>query len=440
MSRSSIVGLLAALAALCAPAAAQADNIAYVKDANVWIANPDGSGAYQVTTDGTATDPYRSPSQADDGTLVASHGSEIVRMRQNGSVVNRFDPAGSVDSAGVPIDGVPQDVAISPDGSKVAFTFYTYNCPVGVSCQARQVTRYAAADGSNPGYGRLFLANPSWVSNDRVLVFGGFGHQVNVDRADEGTDDDVHWFDDQDVFSPSTDLGDGELSRAGDRLALVRGYGADAQLVFYAVHGDVAAGGTPPLPDPACWTGNAEGLAGPSWSPDGRAVAFQQPEGVEVMPLPSVVPGGCPGASSSTLVLPGASEPDWGPAPVNPGPREAAPPAGSGSGDAHGGGSLRATAARKLKLSQAVRKGIVVTVNAPAAGRLDVVARLGRKTVAKRLKITSPGAVTIRIPVSARLARQLARRAKTRVAIQATLHPAGGAAPIASSLSVTLLR
>src|SRR5687767_8651781 len=67
---------LAVLAAACvvtaigAPAA-MADSLTFIKDHNVWLANPDGSGQHQVTLDGTASAPYESPSQADDGTIVA---------------------------------------------------------------------------------------------------------------------------------------------------------------------------------------------------------------------------------------------------------------------------------------------------------------------------------------------------------------------------------
>ena len=59
--------LLAAIAiALVPAAAASADSIVFVKDANVWVASPDGSGQRQLTKDGTPDHPYRSPSQADD--------------------------------------------------------------------------------------------------------------------------------------------------------------------------------------------------------------------------------------------------------------------------------------------------------------------------------------------------------------------------------------
>src|SRR5262245_9596371 len=90
--RALIAGVCAAAALALSPAVAAADSIVYVKDADVWLANPDGSGTYQVTTDGTADHPYRSPSQADDGTIAVSFGDEILRMRQNGDVINRLDP------------------------------------------------------------------------------------------------------------------------------------------------------------------------------------------------------------------------------------------------------------------------------------------------------------------------------------------------------------
>jgi hypothetical protein len=51
LAAASIVAL-APVAALAA-----ADSIVYVKDANVWLANADGSSPYQVTLDGTAANP-----------------------------------------------------------------------------------------------------------------------------------------------------------------------------------------------------------------------------------------------------------------------------------------------------------------------------------------------------------------------------------------------
>jgi hypothetical protein len=64
--------------ALAAPAAA--DSIVYTKDTNVWVARPDGTQARPVTSDGG----YRSPSQADDGTILAVRGDKLYKLDRQG--------------------------------------------------------------------------------------------------------------------------------------------------------------------------------------------------------------------------------------------------------------------------------------------------------------------------------------------------------------------
>jgi hypothetical protein len=310
--RPVIAALAVSAAALAGAATAQADSIAYIADHDVWVAEPDGSNRHRVTNDGTADWPYRSPSQADDGTIAAAHGTDLVRLRQNGQVLSRIDPPDATDSAGQVIGGHPVHVAISPDGKRVAYTYVHFNCPPGASCGTRPVTLVAPAD-STAVLAELNLNAPSWASNDRLLVFGGFLRAVN--HWTPGQASETLWFDDTDLFGVEngTDLGDGEL--LGDRLVGVRGYGDNVHLMFFKV----GAGGFGAPPAYACNTGYEATLDSPTWSPDGGRIAFAHKDGVEVLPLPSVEPD-CPGASSGTVVIPGGSEPDWGPAPVAPGP------------------------------------------------------------------------------------------------------------------------
>jgi hypothetical protein len=140
---------------------------------------------------------------------------------------------------------------------------------------------------------------------------------VNV--HDVGAAGDVHWFDDYDIVgqADATDLGDGELNRQGTRLALVRGYGSDATVVWYDVSGN-ALSGLPAAPTMRCLTSADEGINGPTWSPDGESLAMADQEGIWV----KRDAGNCD-SPAPQLVVPGGSYPDWGPAPVNPGPRDA---------------------------------------------------------------------------------------------------------------------
>lgn len=424
-----ILFALAALALLALPGAARADSLVFTKDHNVWLAKPDGTGLYQVTSDGTEARPYLSPSQADDGTIVVGHGTEIVRLRQNGEVLSHFDPPAATDSTGAPIDEVPQDIAVSPDGSRVAFAYYRYSCPPAASCGARQVLLYSDADRLTPvsAFGQQTnRRNPSWVDGNRILLFGGAGSQVNLDSPGGGNDDAVHWFDDGEM----EDLDDGELSRQGDRLALLRSYGSNLHLAIF--HVSSVGGGV----EAACFSGGDETLASPSWSPDGRALAFADGEGIEVLPLPSVVAGDCPGAGSSRVVVAGGAEPDWGPADVDPGPR---PCQGCG-----GGGAKRAIKLRPLpgvKLGAALKHGLLVRVVVPGAGRLAATAKVGRKRAATGAATASgAGPAKLRIRFTPKAAARLGGKRSVRLVARVVFRPSGGGEPMTATGAVTLGR
>lgn len=371
--------LLAVAAVLLLPAAAHADSIVYVKDANVWVASPDGSGQRQLTRDGTADHPYRSPSQADDGTVAASYLDSIRIISRSGKLTRELDPPALTNSVSHSIDGTPVDVALSPDGKTIAYTMVNASCPVGASCGARAATGYITAGGT-PLPGNLYLSNPSWVGNARTLVFGGYLHQVNT--HDLGAAEDVHWFDDHEVVGQesSTDLGDGELSAQGDKLALVRGYGSDTHIMWYTTSGP------PALPAMQCATGKLEGLHGPTWAPDGQSLAWGEPDGVWIKPsaLDCTV--------QPALVIPGGSEPDWGPA----GPAAPAKP------------RVKVVAKRRVMLSVGCPTACVVKAK---------LLRRGRTVASKR--------TTLRAPGTARLA---LKRPKGNLTARVTVKLADGAA------------
>ena len=110
-----LTALVAAAAAVVALAAtASADSIVYVKDGNVWLTSPDAAKQYQVTFDGG----YSSPSQADDGTIVALRARQFVRMDRSGHQLNA--PIDAIGTSGGNFYG-PYEPRVSPDGTRIAY-------------------------------------------------------------------------------------------------------------------------------------------------------------------------------------------------------------------------------------------------------------------------------------------------------------------------------
>ena len=124
MKRTTWVALGVALLALaCGTPAAFADSIAYVNktDGNVYLSTPDGSRQYQVTDTGG----YSDVSQADDGTMIALKGVRLHKLSRDGQVLADFDtPVSDTRPAPTKTFYGPFDPAISPDGTKVAYTYY----------------------------------------------------------------------------------------------------------------------------------------------------------------------------------------------------------------------------------------------------------------------------------------------------------------------------
>ncbi len=371
-------------------------SIAFVKKHDVWLADADGSGQYRVTRNGTADNPWRSPSQADDGTIAAGHGREIVRMKQNGTVLNAIDPPPLMNTVSHMVDGVPVKVAISPNGKLITWAFVTYECPIGVSCGARTVTGYTAADRrTDPAkYGSTYFTDPSWIGNGRTLVSGGYGSHVNI--HDLGQGEPVHWFDDRDYAANDTDLGDAELSPDGSRLAAVRGYGDGTHIIWYSVNGNARTGPVPPVPTPECLTDELGGLAGPTWSPDSRHLAWEEPDGVWLK-----ADAGVCEHPLQRLLIPGGSEPDWGPAKVNPGPRIDDPI------------SVRRLTA---KLKPALRRGVAFKVKALAHGKVKMqLIRSGKVVGSGVATVRKAGWVKVNAKLTRKARRKLSRAKKARL-------------------------
>jgi WD40-like Beta Propeller Repeat len=446
--RTPSIALGCAVAALGMAGPAGADSLVYVRDNNVWLSNADGSGQYEVTLDGTAGSPYESPSQADDGTIVAIRTPpggrpQLSRMRQNGQLLNA--------PINTPAPGTGAiDARVSPDGRLVAYWFVTTvfdpTCVFCVNIATQALISRSDAftrpdDVGNPHTGSF----PSWVSNDTLLLSGGASQWYYTLGMPEGAE----WWGDFDNCGACTipravTLNDGEVSRDGSRIAVVRGDNQETIAIY-------KSNGAPPAKPaaPGCgFVGPTGKFVRPTWSQDGRTLAWQEDDGIWSDSVPVDV-NDCASYGTPHLVVGAATQPDFGPAPVNPGARPgcgnpgnpaACPPpctscspppctsCGSGSALAAKLRSFLAAEARalgKLRIHGLLKKRMVkVAFDAPSAGTLT----LGAGVAAGRLTFTAAGRKTAVLKLSSKGARRLRHARSVRLTLTARFAPRGGTA------------
>jgi hypothetical protein len=434
---------LALLMALAVAAPASADSLVYVKDSNVWSARPDGSEQRQLTKDGIPQDPYSSPSQADDGTIVAVRGTRLYKLDSQGrpsGTLNSLltDKPGSIGAVG------PFDARISPDGRTIASWigimggWYDYATNTYYNDPQSAVSFQDAGDG-HPVGSTMFFEEPSWLPDSKhVLLFesmNGFAKQVYQGEAGVNHNNMTPWFHDSDTQDDGTwfPLGAGELNRAGNRLAALRaggtmgdGYfarGTHNGIVIFDVRGfDQAPTRWP------CWINDDNGgeLTPPSWGPDGDSLAYSAPDGIWVAQLN----GSCDKATNK-LVIPGGREPDWGPAkpaqPAAPG----VPGPGTGTHQPGAGAAVKVSVARRVRRRVLVRRGLAVKVDCPVACKVSAVAKARGKRVAKA---RAAGTGTVRATLKPR--RRALGRART-LAVAVTVRAGGKPATVKKSVRVS---
>ena len=266
-------------AAAAAPAAA--DSLVFIRDSNVWLANPDGSGQYQVTLDGTASSAYESPSQADDGTIVAARQppgqrTQLFRMSQSGRLLNP--------PINTPAPGTgAMHPKVSPNGALVAYWFETLvNSPLCVFCvslsnqallpYSDRFTHHEAIGTPNTG------GWPSWLGND-TIVLGNGSAELKYYRL--GMSAAADWFNESVFIGGGAGLQtllDAEVApdRRPARRRARQPPGDDPLLGMSGPPPGHRPWRTlrPPLPAP-------DGrFADPTWTSDGRLLAWQENDGV----------------------------------------------------------------------------------------------------------------------------------------------------------------
>jgi hypothetical protein len=282
--------------------------IVYLKGYDVYVALPDGSGERRLTTNGTAAEPWTSPSGSDTRTVAAARGAVVYHLDQWGTVLNSFDPPDLVDAVGQSIGGTVRKVAMSPDGALIAYTFQHYNCALNAPCRERYTTAISAAGRlTDPKvYGYSYDDHPNWVTNSR-LVLNGIGYDA-IRLFDPGQRN-QYWFNDADSTRDFHHLVDPALSRDGRLFAAVRSYDDEPHIATYAVSGNALTGPAPTWPTPwpalTCVTDKLAGLASPTFAPDVSALAWEEPDGIWIKPAPL----DC--AVPQELAIPGARTPSW---------------------------------------------------------------------------------------------------------------------------------
>ncbi|MDQ6525765.1 hypothetical protein RB608_19270 [Nocardioides sp. LHD-245] len=326
---ASVLGLPGAGPAPATAAPSNAGTIVYLKGYDVYVARPDGTGERRLTTDGTLSDPWLSPSSADDGTVVAARGTTVVRMDQWGTVLNAFDPPDLWDSAGETIGGRIDHVVVSPDGSKVAYTYEHDSCPPRGACRLRWTTAISASTTLTSAipHGFAFYPDPSWVTGSR-LVTGGDTDDLHV--YDPGVSENLWFYDAQPNVSDPHDLFEPTISRDGTMMATVRGIGTEQHMGIWQLNGNILTGpvraGEPSIwPTLICKWVEAT-FSSPTFSPDNSSLAWAEGDGVWVLEDPL----GCD--SPPSLVIPGAYAPNWTAAPLQSVRPTYPPKPGSGGG------------------------------------------------------------------------------------------------------------
>ena len=177
--RGGLLGASVLLFVMIAAAGpASADSVVYLKDANVWIANADGSGARQFTQYAYN---WAWPSEDDSGNVVAVGGlarnnpdgsdssgsSEVYRFQPDGNEIGGAMPTwGSYSTPSCPTYG-PRDVRVSPDGSKVAYSEFI--------CGSEGTALWTPSDSTslnfpNQSVGQQDYGQPAWIDSTHFVA------------------------------------------------------------------------------------------------------------------------------------------------------------------------------------------------------------------------------------------------------------------------------
>lgn len=237
-----------------------------------------------------------------------------------------------------------------------------------------------------------------------------------MNRVGGGESELQGWF----SYDDGTQLGQGQVSGAGDKLAALAG---QQEIHLFGVSAP-----PPALPALRCVVPRGH-VDSPTWSPDGSMLAWAESDGVHVAgPVPDLrAPVSDCGVIRERRLAAG-SEPFWGRADVPGAPAAGPPPAGSPAGQrpARAFSSLhvaRRQRGRAVRLRLRIPRGPArVDARLTLAGR-----RAGHALVRRARK----GTLRVRVPLDRRARRALARRGRLALRLRVVVTAPGRTTGIA---------
>ena len=340
--RAFVLVLVAGAAVV--PGVADASSIFFIRSNDIWVANPDGSNARQVTTDGGNGMPYTwvAAAKGPSTTLAFLRDNPAATPRQVFGTMNP-DGTGIVENPGnasMQPSGLYDGMMVSIDnaGDRIAWPKSYSQCYI-YPCQSTYAPYSIGVDGTNEQHVVVGEANNVTFgdASGQSLLFeniGGESSSFGGVPAGCGSSSQAHHYliirqvpaPDGGTPGPATfycvngiDLTNPALRPDGQAFAAVESSGSVTNSIVTIPSANAAGAGADSAATPVV---SAASAAAPDFSPDGSQIAFQA-AGKAIDTVPAA--GGAP-----TQILSNATSPAWSPY---------TPPGGGTGATGRGGGT-----------------------------------------------------------------------------------------------------